>query len=118
MMRVGVRAADPPVVVNVSVARLPGVTEGEENEQFIPCAVGEEQLSMMSSLNPACETAVSVRVADSPACTGGTLAGETSNKKSGGVALSCTAIVLLSAVDTRSAKSSPVKSAAIRRGEI
>ena len=118
MMRVRVRAAGAPVVVNVSVARLPVVTEGIEKEQFIPCAVGEEQLSVTSPLNPACETAVSVRVADPPACTGGTLAGETSNKKSGGVALSCTAIVLLSAVDTRSTKSSPLKSAAIRRGEI
>src|SRR4051812_2045777 len=107
-MRVRIRASGPPVVVSVSVARLPGVTEGEEKEQFIPCAMGEEQLSVTSSLNPACETAVSVRVAVSPACTGGKLTGETSNKKSGGVALSCTVIVLLSAVDTRSTKSSPV----------
>ena len=46
MMRLGVRAADPPVVVSVSMARLPGVTEGEEKEQFIPCAVGEKQPSV------------------------------------------------------------------------
>src|SRR2546430_11151940 len=110
----GVKAAEPPVVVNVNVALLPGVTDDGETEQFMPCAVGEEQLSVMSPPNPACRTVVSVRVVDPPAGTGGMVAGEISNRKSGSVALSCTAIALSSAVDTKSAKLSLLKSAAIR----
>ena len=101
----GVRAAEGPAVLTVGVALPRGASEDGETEQLMPKVVGEEQLSVMSAPNPACGTAVSVRVADSPACTGGMLAGETSNEKSGGVALSCTAIVLSSAVVTKSARS-------------